>query len=400
MSPHRIARCTRIALAYAAFAGCSQGSADPTSMPLPGSETEAEAHRGTDDTEGVPPPPPSPNTADLGAAGAGASAFAEDGTNQPGDTDPIDAPASDTASAGMPEAGPAAGPTEATAEGQAGEEANEPGIDPNMEAGAELDSPETTVDTVTPDGTETPAPQRPKPACLQSGSQVVLLGDSYINWLSHSFPADLNREAGQTFRMYAVGGYSMGSGGIGPIPPQLDQAISDDPDITTIVMDGGGNDILVPDVLQFPRGGECKESQMAPMIPDCQMIVAKALEAAEQMLTTGVSQLEAETVDVVYFFYPNVPEGTLVGGAYPNAILEYSAPMVKDFCDSTYERSEGKVMCHFVDLRPVFEGHPEYFAPADIHPNNEGSAAMAQAIWQTMQDNCLAQPESSGCCQP
>lgn len=44
----------------------------------------------------------------------------------------------------------------------------------------------------------------------------------------------------------------------------------------------------------------------------------------------------------IYFFYPRVPEGTLVGGAHPNAI----------------------------------------------------------AVWGVMKEACIAQPASSGCCTP
>ena len=245
-------------------------------------------------------------------------------------------------------------------------------------------------------GTDAGLPH-PRPPCLKDGKQVVLLGDSYINWVSHTFPADLFREAGKTYRNYAVGGYSMGSGGLGLIPPQLDQAVKENPDIITAVMTGGGNDVLVADTAKFPRGGDCKMSDMSPTIPDCQKIVDVALEAADKMLNNGIAH---GVQHVVYFFYPNVPEGTIVGGTHPNAILEYAAPKVQEFCDSTFERTGGKATCYFVDLRPVFKGHPEYFAPTDIHPNTMGSAAMAKAVWQTMKDNCLAQPESSGCCEP
>jgi hypothetical protein len=49
---------------------------------------------------------------------------------------------------------------------------------------------------------------------------------------------------------------------------------------------------------------------------------------------------------------------------------------------------------------PVFEGHADYFAPSDIHPNPAGSKAMAAAIWEKMKQDCIAQPESSGCCTP
>jgi hypothetical protein len=224
-----------------------------------------------------------------------------------------------------------------------------------------------------------------------------VLGDSYINWVSHTFPADLNREAGQTFRMYAVGGFAMGSGGIGLIPPQLDEAVAADPDITTIVMTGGGNDVLVADTFKYPMGAECKNRADSASIPDCQAIVAEALAAADEMLLHAV---EVGVSHVVYFFYPPVPEGTLVGGAHPNAILDYSLPMVRDFCEGVSDRTGGDLTCHFVDMTPVFEGHLDYFAPTDIHPNLQGSAAMAKAVWQTMKDNCLAQPASSGCCEP
>lgn len=284
----------------------------------------------------------------------------------------------------------------ADATGAAGTAAvDDPAVDATM--GEDLVSP--AAADATADESAAADAELPRPPCLQNGNQVVLIGDSYINWVSHTFPADLNREAGQTFRMYAVGGYSMGSGGIGPIPPQIDQAIADDPDITTIVMTGGGNDILVPDTLQFPQGGDCKMTETAPMIADCRAIVDLALAAADDMMGR-VETLDNKITHVVYFFYPNVPQPTVVGGTAPNAILDYAAPLVQEFCDGTFERSGGKIQCHFVDLRPVFEGHPEYFAPTDIHPNLAGSAAMAEAIWQKMQQQCLAQPASSGCCEP
>jgi hypothetical protein len=138
-------------------------------------------------------------------------------------------------------------------------------------------------------------------------------------------------------------------------------------------------------------------TDMSPTIPDCQQIVDKAIDAAEEMLQNG---LKYDIRDVVYFFYPNVPDGTLIGGTKPNAILDYAAPLVQDFCDGTFERTDGKVTCHFVDLRQVFKGHPEYFAPTDIHPNTAGSAAMAKAVWQAMEAACVGQPASSGCCEP
>ena len=211
----------------------------------------------------------------------------------------------------------------------------------------------------------------------------------------------MNAAAGQTFRLYAVGGYSMGSGGLGLIPPEFDQAVAADPDITTVILDGGGNDVLIP-AATYANGAQCKNSLTSPTIADCQAIVQKALDAAgtlrDNMVAHGVK-------DVVYFFYPHVPDGTLAGGTHPNAILDYALPKVKAFCDGANAMTSGKLTCHFVDLVPVFENHPDWFANYgtpffDIHPNSLGSAAMAKTIWATMKDACIAQPASSGCCTP
>jgi hypothetical protein len=240
-----------------------------------------------------------------------------------------------------------------------------------------------------------------RPKCMKKPSEVVVVGDSYITWVSHNLPQDLQRESGVMWRMKASGGCSLGSGGGclsgEQIPQQLDHAIADDPDIIAALMDGGGNDILVPDTTMFPGSDQCKNSEMSPMIQACRDIVATALEAAKKMMYKFA---DTGARDVVYFYYPHTPDGTLIGGSHPNALLDYSLPMAKAFCDSTFEQTNGRVRCHFIDMIPVFEGHPDYFAPTDIHPSPAGSAAMAKVIWQTMKDNCIAQPESSGCCEP
>ena len=58
------------------------------------------------------------------------------------------------------------------------------------------------------------------------------------------------------------------------------------------------------------------------------------------------------------------------------------------------------VFGELVDTVPLFEGHPEYFAAADIHENSTGSKVIAKAVVDTMKAHCIAQPASSGCCKP
>jgi hypothetical protein len=239
-----------------------------------------------------------------------------------------------------------------------------------------------------------------RPRCETSPDQVILVGDSYMNWITHTFPEDLADAAGETWRMYAAGGCALASPGIClglEIPDQLNQAIADDPDIVAMIMTGGGNDILISDPLQFPGGDDCKNNADSPNIQVCQNIIASALDAASKMFDVAA---DANIHDVLYFFYPHIPGGGAFAGEDPNAILDYAFPMVRDLCTNTLTRTQGRLRCHFLDLIPVFDGHPDWFADDNIHPNSMGSAAMAQAVVAALKQDCIAQPASSGCCDP
>jgi len=244
---------------------------------------------------------------------------------------------------------------------------------------------------------ETPPP-RLLPKCVTKDSQVLLVGDSYINWISHSFPADLAEISGQNWRLEAIGGMSMASGGIGLIgfgfiPDQLDRAIAADPDVHTIVMDGGGNDILVRDAAIAPNSCTTAGSSKDP---GCQRAVSLAVEAARNLMLDAAS---AGIRDVVYFFYPHVPASTILTQDEPNEILDYALPQAKALCEDAEEATGGSLRCRFVDMVPVFDGHPEYINE-DIHPNALGGRVMAEKIWEVMEDNCLGKKGAHDCCEP
>jgi hypothetical protein len=229
---------------------------------------------------------------------------------------------------------------------------------------------------------------------MKNPSQVISLGDSYMNWGTHTFPQDLDAAAGVTFRpTYAVGGFSMGSGGIGLIPPLFDTAVMADKDIILVVLDGGGNDLLIP-ALGRP---DCKNMANAASNAGCQAIVTDALAAAKAL---GIKMGNAGAHDVIFFFYPHVPAPTVLGGSNPNVMLDYALPKAKAFCDNMIMDTEGKLRCWFVDTVPLFEGHAEYFASGDIHENSQGSKLIAKAVVDVMKAHCLGQPVSSGCCKP
>lgn len=237
-----------------------------------------------------------------------------------------------------------------------------------------------------------------RPPCLNAPSEGVIIGDSYINWSTHTLPADLTAASGQTWRLYAVGGASMASGGIATlIPDQLEQAVVADPKIKMVLMNGGGNDVMIP-AATWVGGADCKNRADAPSIQVCLDIVNMALDRATQGM---LRMADLGIQDVVYFFYPEVPEGTVLGGLKPNAMLAYAQPLAQELCESAEAMTGGKLRCHFVDMVPVFAGHnPDWFYPTDIHPNPMGSKAMAQAIWSRMQTDCVGQTAGSACCAP
>ena len=45
--------------------------------------------------------------------------------------------------------------------------------------------------------------------------------------------------------------------------------------------------------------------------------------------------------------------------------------------------------CHFLDLQPLWAGHPEY--SSSIQSSEAGAKVIANAIWVIMQQNCIAQ---------
>jgi lysophospholipase L1-like esterase len=311
------------------------------------------------------------------------------------------------AAGGQPDAAGAAGMTQLPVGGMSGAGAGAGGGQPvsggsggvggqPMTGGSGGGTPDGGVDSAVPmDDFVSP--------CITNEADVVLIGDSYVDWITHTFPADMRAEAGQQWPSYAIGATSMATGGLGRIPDQIPTAFGDNPNIKAIVMTGGGNDILVADTVMFPDGGMCTSVANAPMIEDCQKIVQAALDEAVRLMDDTADR---GVRDIVYFFYPHIPGGGLISGPTPNPILDYALPRAREVCESSLERTDGRMRCTFVDMVPAFEGKTGLFSDAvseagdGVHPNSMGSKVMAEEIWTVMKEKCIGQPASSGCCMP
>jgi len=210
----------------------------------------------------------------------------------------------------------------------------------------------------------------PAVSCMSSNlapSDVLILGDVLIE-LS-IFTTQLEKaamtagvlDAGQHFRNDAMAVSSLFAAGTHSYDSQYSNARADGP-ARVIVMDGGATDVL--------------SNQCAGMLtPDCPAAQA-ALVGAEQLF----ARFAKDGVEhVVYFFY-----GDPVGNPNLKDGLDLLRPLLQNAC------GRSAVPCHWLDLRPVFAGHPEYVGTDGLVFTDAGATAAAAATFAFMQKQCVA----------
>lgn len=177
------------------------------------------------------------------------------------------------------------------------------------------------------------------------GKDVITIGDSYMLLLVTGIQVSLERISGRDYRNYAVPGTV-----IDQILQQYATASQADSDIKTVVMTGGGNDIL----LNSCTGEACK-----PIVDTVSMKMANFLPRLAQ---GGV-----EDVILVGYGYP-ANEGK-------HWSLEYSREVSKEAC-----KKDSKPRCHFIydDLR-------DELSADGIHPTEAGYDRLGQMVWDLMQ---------------
>ncbi len=232
-----------------------------------------------------------------------------------------------------------------------------------------------------------------------TASEVVMLGDSYMDYGGVG-PALLS-DAQASYRHYYLAGSALnyGSGQLN-IPYQFDTmalgdtSIPNPTDIKVIIMDGGGNDVLIDN-------RNCLTAP--PPDPTCQQAIDASLARGnalfQEFAAKGVQQ-------VVYFFYPHLdPNG---GGILPtpapgvNVALDYAlSNLEKTCCGAPFQSTSDSYSCRgtssgidciVVDTNPGFVGHlSDYLMSDHVHPNSSGAKVIADMVWKVMQQDCVAQ---------
>jgi hypothetical protein len=233
-------------------------------------------------------------------------------------------------------------------------------------------------------------------------NEVVMIGDSYMD-IGNVGPTLMKDAGNAMYRHYYLAGAALNYEGLNlNIPYQfdtsaeMDTAVTNPTDIKVVIMDGGGNDVLINNsqCLTIPLAGDT----MCHTAVDASVMRGQALE--QDMKSKGVQH-------IVYYFYPHL-DPTVSGHTDANVWLDYSYPKgAASCCGAANVPTSGDMSCHgtgpgidcvWIDTRPEFVGHDDHtnastywFQGDNIHPTQPGADAIASKVWAKMQEYCIAQ---------
>lgn len=203
--------------------------------------------------------------------------------------------------------------------------------------------------------------------------QVVTIGDS-IFALSGELQDFLESYAGETFRRYTISGAELEGGLIATsIVDQYAIAKMDNGNIETLVMDGGGNDILIPAIAFDPYDCKTDWYQFGRLSTTCKNYINDIYVDAVDFL----NDVHADGVDnVIYLGYYYTKNGLFLLDSMEQAV-DYGDTKLAQAC------SYSAANCTFVDPRRSINDSDIIID--GIHPNTGGSQKLANLVWPKLQ---------------
>ena len=185
---------------------------------------------------------------------------------------------------------------------------------------------------------------------MGDGSDVVTIGDSWMSYAVNGggIEVGLLAASGQPYRTYALAGTMLLDE---VIPRQYATAKRDNPDIKTVVMTGGGNDLLLTGMTAGGCGDGCMDT----------------INRVTERLTALWTEMHMDGVqDVVYIEYSR--------GGGNAAGVGYAHMVVPQAC------AAAPVRCHFIDsdefiMMELLDG---------VHPTAGGCQKLGKAAFDLM----------------
>ncbi|MCF8110451.1 MAG: SGNH/GDSL hydrolase family protein [Desulfobacteraceae bacterium] len=223
-----------------------------------------------------------------------------------------------------------------------------------------------------------------EPDSLENKDCVVMLGDS-IFALSEDETRFLEELSGDSYRHYYVSGAQMTGGMVDTIPEQYETAIAEGP-IRTVVLDGGGNDVLIG------AQAECSTEYGTELSQSCLQVLDEVSEETEALL----ERMKADGVQNIiwqgYYYTDNETLWQVADVSAERAIAEMEE----------FQANNPEINAIYVDPRPHFDKYQasSYTTMDGIHPTEGASETLANLLWDPMVVNNIEQGQSCDDFQP
>lgn len=185
---------------------------------------------------------------------------------------------------------------------------------------------------------------------MGDGSDVVTVGDSWMSYAANGggIETGLLAASGQPYRTYGLAGTMLLDE---VIPNQYETAKRQNPDIKTVVMTGGGNDLLLTGMTVAGCGSGCMST--------IDRVTQRLKEMWDEMAMDGVQ-------DVIYVEYSR-------GGTNEPGV-SYANEVIPPVC------AAAPVRCHFIDSDLIIDK----VLLDGVHPTADGCRKLGQAIYDLM----------------
>ena len=192
--------------------------------------------------------------------------------------------------------------------------------------------------------------------------------------LSGEIQKNLHAYAGKTFRNYTTSGAELVGGLIQPsVAQQFAMAEADNPSSTVIVMDGGGNDILIPALALDPYDCMTQWYEFGQLSSRCKSFIDDIYVDGVDLINDMQAKGYTSVIFLGYYYTKN---GILWVDDLKEAI-DYGDARLAQACANSV------VSCTFIDPRSTIKDSD--ITADGVHPTNGGSKKLADKIWPVLQ---------------